>query len=128
MGVRDGSDGRVCLQCRRPGCDPWVGKIPWRRTWQPTPVFLPGESHPQRSLAAYSLWVLRVGHDWVTKHTAQFTTRGVGAFPPLQSLLSGSLPSSTEPFSCCEHLPTKYIFAHGCILVESVLRTGSTGE
>ena len=30
-------------QCRRPGFDPWVGKIPWRRTWQPTPVFLPGE-------------------------------------------------------------------------------------
>ena len=32
------------LQCRRPGFDPWVGKIPWRRAWQPTPVFLPGES------------------------------------------------------------------------------------
>ena len=30
--------------------DPWVGKIPWRRAWQPTPVFLPGESHGQRSL------------------------------------------------------------------------------
>jgi len=34
--------------------DPWVGKIPWRRAWQPTPVFLPGESHGQRSLAGYS--------------------------------------------------------------------------
>ena len=33
-----------------------VGKIPWRRKWQPTPVFLPGESHGQRSLAGYSLW------------------------------------------------------------------------
>ena len=33
---------------------PWVRKIPWRRTWQPTPVFLPGESHGQRSLAGYS--------------------------------------------------------------------------
>jgi len=31
---------------------PWVGKIPWRRKWQPTPVFLPGESHGQRSLEA----------------------------------------------------------------------------
>ena len=29
----------VCLQCRRPRFDPWVGKIPWRRKWQPTPVF-----------------------------------------------------------------------------------------
>ena len=32
------------LQCGRPGFDPWVGNIPWRRPWQPTPVFLPGES------------------------------------------------------------------------------------
>ena len=32
----------------------WVGKIPWRKAWQPTPVFLPGESHGQRSLAVYS--------------------------------------------------------------------------
>ena len=35
----------------------------WRRKWQPTPVFLPGESHGRRSLAGYSLWVARVGHD-----------------------------------------------------------------
>jgi len=34
--------------------DPWVGKTPWRRAWQPTPVFLPGESHGQRSLVGYS--------------------------------------------------------------------------
>ena len=40
-------------QCRR-HFDPWVGKIPWRRKWQPTPVFLPGKSHGQRSLTGYS--------------------------------------------------------------------------
>ena len=40
----------------RPGFDPWVGKIPWRREWQPTPVFLPGEFHGQRSLVGYSPW------------------------------------------------------------------------
>ena len=34
-------------QCRGYGCDPWVGKIPWRRKWQPTPVFLPGKFHGQ---------------------------------------------------------------------------------
>ena len=44
----------VCLQCGRPRFDPWVGKIPWRRKWQPTPVFLPGESHGRRSLVGYS--------------------------------------------------------------------------
>ena len=45
-----------------------VRKIPWRRKWQPTPVFLPGKSHGQRSLAGYSSWShRRVGHDLVTK-------------------------------------------------------------
>jgi len=38
----------------RLGFNPWVGNIPRRRTWQPTPVFLPGEFHGQRSLAGYS--------------------------------------------------------------------------
>ena len=42
----------VCLQCGRSGFHPWVGKIPWRRARQPTPVFLPGESHGQRNLVA----------------------------------------------------------------------------
>ena len=41
-------------QCRRPGFDPWVGKTPQRRKWQPTPVFLPGKSHGQRSLVGFS--------------------------------------------------------------------------
>ena len=44
-------------QCRRPGFNPWVRKIPWRRKWQPTLVFLLGESHGQRSLEGYSPWV-----------------------------------------------------------------------
>ena len=51
---------------RRPGFNPWVGKIPWRREWQPTAMFLPGKSHQQRSLAGYSLWGCRVGHNWAT--------------------------------------------------------------
>jgi len=37
-----------------PEFDPWVRKIPWRRKWQPTPVFLPGESHGQSTLVGYS--------------------------------------------------------------------------
>ena len=45
-----------CLSGKESSCtfDPWVRKIPWRRKWQPTPVFLPGESHGQRSLVGYS--------------------------------------------------------------------------
>ena len=46
----------VCLQCRRPRFEPWVGKIPWRRKWQPTPGLLPGKSHGQRNLVDYSPW------------------------------------------------------------------------
>ena len=53
---------RTWLQWGRPGIDPWVGKIPWRRECLPMPVFLLGESHRQGSLVGYSLW----GHDWVT--------------------------------------------------------------
>ena len=41
-------------QCKRPGFDPWVRKIPWRRKWQATPVSLPGESHQEGSLVGYS--------------------------------------------------------------------------
>ena len=44
------------LHCRRRRFDPWVGKIPQRRAWQPTSVFLPGESHGQRSLVGHSSW------------------------------------------------------------------------
>ena len=40
-----------------------VKKIPWRRAWQPTPVFMPGESHGQRSLAGYSSWDHKVRRD-----------------------------------------------------------------
>ena len=42
-----------CLQWGRPGFDPWVGKIPWRRKWQPTPVLLPRKSHGRRSLVPW---------------------------------------------------------------------------
>ena len=45
---------RTKAKVRRCGFNPWVGKIPWRREWQCTPVFLPGESHGQRGLAGYS--------------------------------------------------------------------------
>ena len=54
------------MQCGRPGFNPWVKKIPWRRAWQPTPVILPREFHGQKSLAGYSPWLQRAGHDWVT--------------------------------------------------------------
>ena len=45
-----------CRRLRRRRFEAWVGKIPWRRKWQPTPVFLPGKSPGERSLVGYSLW------------------------------------------------------------------------
>ena len=52
-----------CRRCRTGGFDPWVGKIPWRRKWQPTLLFLPEKSHGQRSLEGYSPWGCKVRHD-----------------------------------------------------------------
>ena len=70
-----------CARGKKPSCqcrrrkrcwfDPWVGKIPWRRTWQLTPLFLPGESHGQRSLVGYSPWGLSKSHTqlkWLNMH------------------------------------------------------------
>ena len=53
------SDEEPACQCRRHkryGFDPWVGTLPWRRAWPPSPVFLPGDFHGQTSLAGYSPW------------------------------------------------------------------------
>ena len=50
------SDKESTCQCRRCRFDSWIGKIPWRRKYEPTPVFLPGKSHGQRSLVGYSPW------------------------------------------------------------------------
>ena len=59
------------LQCGRPGFHPWVGKIPWRRSWQPTLVFLPEESHGQRSLVGCRPWGLKESDTTEQLSTAQ---------------------------------------------------------
>ena len=57
IGFPGSSNGKsIRLQCRRPGLDPWVWKVPWRGNWRPTPVFLPGKSHGWRNLAGYGQW------------------------------------------------------------------------
>ena len=63
MGFLGGANGKepICQSRRhkRHGFDPWVGKIPWGRPWQLSPVFLSGESHGQRGLAGYTQWVTK---------------------------------------------------------------------
>ena len=66
---------RICLQCSRPGFDPWVGKIPCRRERLPTPVFGPGEFHGLQFMGSQ-----RVRHDWTT-----FTLSWSGEFRWLYS-------------------------------------------
>ena len=97
---------RICLQCGRPGFSLWVGKIPWRRAWKPTPVFLPGEFHRLGGLQS-------TGSDMTLRLTLSLFTRtwegvpggvflrlresrdtlpaGIPAHPPV--VLSGSQPS-----------------------------------
>ena len=58
------------------GSIPGAWKIPWRRKWQPPPVFLLGKSQGQRSLAGCSLWGRRVGHDWVTENSHMMYNAG----------------------------------------------------
>ena len=74
MSFPGGASGREpsyqCRRHKRSRFDPSVGKIPWRREWLPTVVFLPGESHGQRSLASYSPWGYKVsGMTEATQHT-----------------------------------------------------------
>ena len=60
----------LCRRCKRCGFNPWVGKIPWSRKWQPTPLFLSGNFHGQKNLAGCSPWGRKESrHDWAGTHT-----------------------------------------------------------
>ena len=80
---------RIHLQCKRPRFDPWVRKIPWRREWLPTRVFLPGEFHGQRTLAGFG--VTRVRHNLSTKP------------PPPPPCLTWVWVRGRPQLSCAEH-------------------------
>ena len=73
VGFPSGASGKEpacqCRRCKRCGFDPWVRKVSWKRKWQPTPVFLPGECHGQRSLAGCRPWHCKELN--MTEYTAQ---------------------------------------------------------
>ena len=107
---------------RRCGFDPWVGKIPWRRAWQPTPVFLPGESHGQRSLAGHSPW----GHkesdtiEWLNKNRQVLPSPGLSCSgdEPLQDIILQPV-SGTYPLADClvmRPFHRMLAFFHSCLL------------
>ena len=69
------------MQCRRPGFDPWVGIMPWSRAWQPTPIFLPGESPwAEESGQLQFMGSQRVRHNHAIKHTAQKASTEINYF------------------------------------------------
>ena len=95
----------------------WVGKSPWRRAWQPTPVFLPGESHGQRSLEGYSHWVCKESDmmEWLSqqKHPVAIKLCGWHAFlspvapsASLISLWSAVLTQGWSSLQGCSLLPS----------------------
>ena len=67
VGFPGGTSGKEsayeCRRNKRSGFNLWARKIPWKRAWQPTPVFLPGESHQQKSLEIYSPWSHKESND-----------------------------------------------------------------
>ena len=89
---------RLCLQCRRPGFSPWVGKIPWRREWLLSPVFLPGESFRRRSLAGHSPWAHSVRYEQLS--TVQVSKLEVRPPCPSQVVLSKERSSNSFTWSC----------------------------
>ena len=107
---------RICVQCRRcrrRGLDPWVGKIPWRRKWQPTPVLLPGKSHGRRSLVGYSPWV---GHDWsdlAAAAAALCQTTHFSELLPIVGivLVAQSCPTQCDPMDCSPPAPQSMKFS-----------------
>ena len=75
---------RIHLQCKRLGFDPWIWTIPCRREQQPTPVFLPGESHGQWSLAGW--------HWWESRETLRQMTTALSSGPDTDMQPSQTLP------------------------------------
>ena len=76
-----------CRRCCRRGFDPWVGKISYRMKWQSTPVFLPGESHGQRSLVGFHPWGCR------ESDVTECLRRQAGSEQPFQKPSPQPLPS-----------------------------------
>ena len=96
-----------------------VRKIPWRRKWQPTPAFLPGESHGQRSLAGYSHWGLkRVSHDWTRIMIHPIPLEPPPHRPaPCPSHPSRSSQSRELSSLCCSQPPTSEFVSHAMVCI-----------
>ena len=104
-----------CRKYKRCKFDPWVRKISWRRSWQPVPVFLPGESHGQRNLAGYGPWGRKESE--MTEATQQSTPQTLWYsslqkvdlyFSPLMSLLPSSRVQKRENSNFIVETPDRH--------------------
>ena len=105
---------RILLQCKKLGFSLWVGKIPWRKKWQPTPVFLPVKSHGQRSLEGYSpRGCKRIGQNLAAKqqHCAFYSPCSKRA--PQLEIQAWSLSTHVDRYLKCGVFPYhQAIFSH----------------
>ena len=114
--VRGGFSGRESTyQCRRCRFNPWVGKIPLSRKWQPTQVFLPGTFHGQRRLVGYTLWG-RKGSDTTellsTQEYDEHSSLVNGLFM-LHSIIRHSLAKRSISTALCSYIHSFWkMFAH----------------
>ena len=109
------SSKRIPCQCRRFRCYPWVRKIPWRRKRQPTPLFLPGKSHGQRSLVGYSPWGPQESD--MTKPLSTHTFTRVTRFQRALSVRQLSLGHSLPTLFVCKHLISTLFYACSFLMV-----------
>ena len=135
LGFPGGASGKEaasqCTKCKGWGFDPWVGKIPWRRARQPTPVFLPGESQEQRSLAGYSPYGCKEVD--MTEVTWAHTPLAQGAVTESTVRLAGGGmftqvggPLLELSFRASLYLPKKFLFpalcsCACCVILASIL-------
>ena len=77
-----------CWRCRRHKFSPWIRKSLWRRKWQPTPVFLPGEYYGQRSLVGYSSWGYKESErtEQLSMHTCKMNSSSIIQLPSSQTI------------------------------------------
>ena len=121
ISAHGGTSGKepICqyTKCERCGFDPWVRKIPWRGAWQPTPVFLPGESHGQRSLVGYSPW----GRKELDMTGAIITHLAAAASPGnmVKGKFMGPTPNTLnhnlwelEPVMCLDKVSRQFLLNH----------------
>ena len=102
---------RICLQCRRPVFNPWVGKIPWRRECLPTPVLLPGEFHGQRAIVhgfAKSRTQLSISYTHIMTYVYHFGII-LNSFPALKICVLPTHPLFTQ-IPDTTHLLIKYLY------------------